>query len=103
MRHVSISSMVLELGIGVPLFHGCTAASNKLTPLIDDSRAIDERQMPLGLAPRRLSGNPPPRWRKVRQPISQILLDFESVGGTLRADLGVLGRGVQSSAIVLKS
>jgi len=66
--------MVLELGIGVPLFHGCTAASNKLTPLIDDSRAIDERQMPLGATPIRLFSQPPHPWREVRQPFRRFRL-----------------------------
>ena len=78
----------LNLGIGVPLFHGCTAASNKLTPLIDDSRAIDETQMPLGATPIRLFSQPPHPWREVRGTFRMLLLHLETFGANLLKDFG---------------
>ena len=64
---------------------------------------LAESQTAVVSVPMRLFSQTLHPWREVRQPIPKIPLDFDSLGGIVSSDLGVLGRGVQSSAIVSKS
>ena len=95
--------MVLELGIGVTSCHEGGMGSHQDDAAVDGSSATGESQTAVVSVPMRLFAQSPHPWREVRQPIPKIPLNFDSLGGIVSSDLGVLGRGVQSSAIVSKS